>query len=253
MNALLVYPFFPDSYWSFRHALSLENRRSAFPPLGLMTISAMMPRSWRRRLIDMNVQPLRARDIEWADMVFVSAMRIQGESMTRVIRQCKRMGKRVVVGGPYVSSTPEEASEADHVFIGEAEATFPEFVRDVTAAGLCLGGPHVGAVRRVYEAAERPDLTTSPIPEFELATLNQYLAVPLQYSRGCPFRCEFCDIIELYGRVPRTKTNEQVLAELDALYHTGRRGAVFIVDDNFIGNKRSVRTLLPPLAEWSKR
>lgn len=243
MNALLVYPIFPDSYWSFRHALALENRRSAFPPLGLLTIAAMMPRSWRRRLIDMNVQPLRTADIEWADIVFVSAMRIQDESMSRVIRQCRRLGKRVVVGGPYVSSTPEAAGDADHVFIGEAEATFPEFVGDVAA----------GAARRVYEAAERPDVTTSPVPEFSLAPLNKYLAMPLQYSRGCPFRCEFCDIIELYGRVPRTKTNEQVLAELDALYRTGRRGAVFIVDDNFIGNKRSVRALLPHLAEWSAR
>jgi radical SAM superfamily enzyme YgiQ (UPF0313 family) len=243
MNALLVYPIFPDSYWSFRHALGMENRRSAFPPLGLMTIAAMMPRSWRRRLVDMNVQALRARDIAWADVVFVSAMRIQGASMARVIRQCNELGKRVVVGGPYVSSTPEAAADADHVFIGEAEATFPEFVRDETA----------GAARRVYEAPERPDVTTSPVPEFALASLHQYLAMPLQYSRGCPFRCEFCDIIELYGRVPRTKTNEQVLAELDALYRTGRRGAVFIVDDNFIGNKRNVRTLLPHLGEWSRR
>src|SRR5437588_9587678 len=143
MNALLVYPLFPDSYWSFRHALGLENRRSAFPPLGLLTIAAMMPRSWRRRLIDMNVQALRKADIEWADMVFVSAMRIQGESMARVIGQCRRLGKRVVVGGPYVSSTPEVAAEADHVFIGEADATFPEFAGDVGA----------GAARRVYEAA----------------------------------------------------------------------------------------------------
>jgi radical SAM superfamily enzyme YgiQ (UPF0313 family) len=243
MNVLLVYPTFPDSYWSFRHALGLENRRSAFPPLGLLTIAAMLPRSWRRRLIDMNVQPLRAPDIAWADIVFVSAMRIQGESMTRVIRRCKRMGKRVVVGGPYVSSTPEEASEADHIFVGEAETTFPEFVRDVTG----------GTPRRLYEAGERPDLTTSPVPEFRLATLNRYLAMPLQYSRGCPFRCEFCDIIELYGRVPRTKTSEQMLAELDALHRTGRGGVVFIVDDNFIGNKRNVRSFLPYLTEWSER
>lgn len=243
MNALLVYPVFPESYWSFKHALSMENRRSAFPPLGLMTIAAMMPRAWKRRLIDMNVQPLRKVDLEWADAVFVSAMRIQDESMQRVIRQCKRLGKRVIVGGPYVSSTPEQAADADHVFVGEAEATFPEFVRDFTA----------GAPKRLYEAAERPDVTTSPVPEFHLAPLQQYLAIPLQYSRGCPFRCEFCDIIELYGRVPRTKTNEQVLAELDALYALGRRGCVFIVDDNFIGNKRAVRTLLPHLADWSER
>jgi radical SAM superfamily enzyme YgiQ (UPF0313 family) len=241
MNALLVYPTFPDSYWSFRHALSLENRRSGFPPLGLLTIAAMMPKSWQRRLIDLNVQPLRLRDVEWADMVFVSAMRIQDASMMKIIRLCKKMGKTVVVGGPYVSSTPEAAEEADHVFVGEAEETFPEFIRDVASK----------SVRRTYETGDRPDVTISPVPQFELAYLDKYLAMPIQYSRGCPFRCEFCDIIELYGRVPRTKTSEQVLAELDALYATGRRGAVFIVDDNFIGNKRAVRTLLPHLAEWS--
>ena len=236
MKVLLVYPIFPDSYWSFRHALGLENRRSAFPPLGLMTIAAMLPRSWERRLVDMNVQALRASDIAWADMVFVSAMRIQGESMTRVIQRCKKMGKRVVVGGPYVSSTPEQAPEADHVFVGEAEQTFPEFIRDVNA----------GTARRLYETGEKPDLTTSPVPEFHLAPLQKYMAMPVQYSRGCPFRCEFCDIIELYGRVPRTKSNEQMIAELDALYRTGRRGVVFIVDDNFIGNKRNVPHAAPP-------
>ncbi len=216
MNALLVYPTFPDSYWSFRHALSLENRRSGFPPLGLLTIAAMMPKSWQRRLIDLNVQPLRLRDLEWADMVFVSAMRIQDASMMKIIRLCKKMGKTVVVGGPYVSSTPEAAEEADHVFVGEAEETFPEFVRDVASK----------SVRRTYETGDRPDVTISPVPEFELAYLDKYLAMPIQYSRGCPFRCEFCDIIELYGRVPRTKTSEQVLAELDALYATGRRAGL---------------------------
>jgi radical SAM superfamily enzyme YgiQ (UPF0313 family) len=243
MNILLVYPLFPDSYWSFRHALFLENRRSAFPPLGLLTIAAMIPPSWRRRLVDLNVEPLRTSDIQWADLVLVSAMRIQGESMTQVIRLAKRMGKRVVVGGPYVSSTPEDAPDADHVFVGEAETTFPEFIRDLSA----------GNARRVYQARERPDLTTSPVPEFGLVKMDRYLAMPIQYSRGCPFRCEFCDIIELYGRVPRTKSNRQVIAELEALYNTGRRGVVFIVDDNFIGNKRNVRGLMPELIAWSRR
>jgi radical SAM superfamily enzyme YgiQ (UPF0313 family) len=243
MNVLLVYPLFTDSYWSFRHALWLENRRSAFPPLGLLTVAAMLPRTWHRRLVDMNIQSLRNADLAWADVVFVSGMTIQAPSMEQVIRRCKEMGKRVVVGGPYVSSTPELVPDADHVFVGEVEPTLSEFVRDLEA-----GNP-----RRVYETVERPDLTTSPVPEFELLAMDQYLAMPIQYSRGCPFRCEFCDIIELYGRVPRTKTIEQVLAELDALKRTGRCSTVFLVDDNFIGNKRNVRAMLPYLAEWSER
>ena len=174
MNILLVYPLFPDSYWSFRHALFLENRRSAFPPLGLLTIAAMIPSSWRRQLVDLNVEPLRTSDIQWADLVLVSAMRIQGESMTQVIRLAKRMGKRVVVGGPYVSSTPEDAPDADHVFVGEAEATFPEFIRDLSA----------GNARRVYEARERPDLTTSPVPEFGLVKMDRYLAILTSPNSG---------------------------------------------------------------------
>lgn len=243
MNVLLVYPYFPDSYWSFRHALELENRRSAFPPLGLLTIAAMLPPDWKRRLVDLNIESLRRSDLDWADVVFISAMRIQGESMTRIIRRCKRLGKTVIVGGPYVSSTPEDAGEADHVFVGEAEGSFPQF----------LEAFRHGEAPRIWEAKDKPDMTLSPVPDFSLVKMNQYLAMPVQYSRGCPFRCEFCDIIELYGRVPRTKTNEQVLAELDAIRATGRGGVVFIVDDNFIGNKRNVRSLLPALADWSER
>ncbi len=192
MKTLLVYPEFPDTYWSFRHALSFEGKRSAFPPLGLLTISAMLPDAWERRLVDMNVQPLKAADIEWADVVFCSAMLVQKDSLRRVVELCKAEGKRVVIGGPYVTTSAEHLPEA-------------------------------------------------------------YSAMSVQYSRGCPFQCEFCDIIEIYGRVPRTKGNEQMLAELDALFRLGWRGMVFIVDDNFIGNKRNVKKLLPALADWSER
>jgi radical SAM superfamily enzyme YgiQ (UPF0313 family) len=243
MKTLLVYPEFPDTYWSFRHALSFEGKRSAFPPLGLLTVSAMLPDAWERRLVDMNVQPLKAADIEWADVVFCSAMLVQKDSLRRVVGLCKAEGKRVVIGGPYVTTSAEHLPEADHIFLGEAETTLPEFVRDLER----------GEPKRIYQAAERPALSATPIPHFQLADLKHYSAMSVQYSRGCPFQCEFCDIIEIYGRVPRTKSNEQMLAELDALFRLGWRGMVFIVDDNFIGNKRNVKRLLPALADWSER
>jgi radical SAM superfamily enzyme YgiQ (UPF0313 family) len=242
MKVLLVYPEFPDTYWSFRHALVFEGKRSAFPPLGLLTVSAMLPQGWERRLVDMNVRRLSEADIEWADLVFASAMIVQKESLEGVVRLCKARGKRVVVGGPYVSTSAEELPDADHIFVGEAETTLPAFLGDLER----------GEARRFYKAAERPALTHTPVPDFRLAELNRYSAMSVQYSRGCPFSCEFCDIIEIYGRVPRTKTNGQMLAELDALRETGWRGLVFIVDDNFIGNKRNVRGLMPELIKWSE-
>ena len=241
MKVLFVYPEFPDTYWSFRHALTFEGKRSAFPPLGLLTISAMLPREWERRLVDMNVRRLKNADIEWADIVFASAMIVQKDSLESVVEACKARGKRVVVGGPYVSTSAEHLPNADHIFVGEAEETLPEFLRDLAR----------GEARRTYQSAERPALSATPVPDFRLAELGRYSAMSIQYSRGCPFQCEFCDIIEIYGRVPRTKSNQQMLAELDALHELGWRGLVFIVDDNFIGNKRNVRALLPELIEWS--
>ena len=243
MNVLLVYPEFPDTYWSFRHALSFEGKRSAFPPLGLLTVSAMLPPDWNRRLVDMNIGKLRLEDIEWADVVFCSAMLVQRDSLQRVIALSQSHGKRVAVGGPYISTTAESLPGVDHIFVGEAEQTLPEFVRDLER----------GNARRVYNATERPALSATPVPHFTLASLKHYSSMSVQYSRGCPFQCEFCDIIEIYGRVPRTKSNQQMLDELDALRRTGWRGPVFIVDDNFIGNKRNVKMLLPELADWSER
>ncbi len=243
MKILLVYPEFPETYWSFSHALSFEGKRAAFPPLGLLTVSSLLPDTWERRLVDLNVQPLRTADIEWADMVFASAMLVQKDSLRRLVELCKSHGKRVVVGGPYITTNAADLPEADHIFLGEAETTLPEFVRDLEC----------GEPRRIYQAAERPALSATPVPDFRLADLRRYSAMSVQYSRGCPFQCEFCDIIEIYGRSPRTKSNEQVLAELDALLNLGWQGMVFIVDDNFIGNKRNVRQLLPALADWSER
>jgi radical SAM superfamily enzyme YgiQ (UPF0313 family) len=243
MKVLLVYPFFPDTYWSFRHALKFEGKKAAFPPLGLLTISAMLPESWERKLVDMNVEPLTDAHIEWADMVFISAMIVQRESLEEVIQRCKARGKKVAVGGPYVSTSAELLPDADFIFIGEAETTLQEFVVD-----LKLGSP-----KRIYEADEKPSLLETPVPDFKLIDLSRYSAMNVQYSRGCPFQCEFCDIIEIYGRMPRTKSNEQMLAELEALRETGWRGMVFIVDDNFIGNKRNVKRFLPELIRWSER
>lgn len=243
MKVLLVYPEFPDTYWSFRYALKFEGKRAPFPPLGLLTVSAMLPEAWERRLVDMNVRRLKDADIEWADIVFAGSMIVQKESLEHVVERCKAKGKRVVVGGPYVSTSAEHLPAADHIFVGEAETTLPEFLKDLEN----------GEPKRIYQAAERPALTSTPVPHFQLAEIDQYSAMSIQYSRGCPFQCEFCDIIEIYGRVPRTKTNEQMLAELDALRATGWRGLVFIVDDNFIGNKRNVKRLMPELIEWSEQ
>jgi len=242
MKILLINPEFPDTYWSFRHALPFEGKRCAFPPLGLLTVSALLPPSWERRLIDLNVQPLKQSDLDWADMVFATAMLVQKESLREVVRWAKALGKRVVLGGPYVTSTIEELPDADHIFRGEAEHTIPQFVADLAR----------GETRRYYQASERPALSETPIADFGLANLKRYSAMSVQFSRGCPFSCEFCDIIEIYGRVPRTKSNQQVLAEFDALKALGWRGTLFIVDDNFIGNKKNVRRLLPDIAAWQK-
>ena len=243
MKVLFVNPEFPDTYWSFRHALPFERKRCAFPPLGLLTVSALLPKSWERRLVDVNVRPLKSSDIGWADMVFVTGMLVQKESLHDVVRRAKAMGKRVVIGGPYITTTIEDLPEADHIFIGEAESTLPQFVKDLAN----------GEAKRTYQAIDRPPLSTTPVADFQLADIKRYSSMSVQYSRGCPFNCEFCDIIEIYGRVPRTKSNQQMIAELDALRDIGWRGTLFIVDDNFIGNKKNVRQLIPVLADWQER
>jgi radical SAM superfamily enzyme YgiQ (UPF0313 family) len=241
MKILMVYPEFPETYWSFSNALSFEGKESMFPPLGLLTVASMLPNEWERRLVDMNVIGLVDADLEWADMVFASAMLVQQQSLRDVVARAKSLGKTVVVGGPFVSTSSDQIPLADHIFIGEAEETFPQFVKDL----------ELGIPERIYEAAEKPSMALTPLPDFSLCDLSAYSAMCVQYSRGCPFNCEFCDIIEIYGRVPRTKSNEQMIAEFDSLYDQGWRGMVFIVDDNFIGNKKNARKLVPAMAEWS--
>ena len=243
MKALLVYPVFPETYWSFRHALSFVGKKAAFPPLGLLTVSAMLPETWQRRLVDMNVEPLTPSDIEWADIVFLSAMIVQRESLDQVVKLCKELGRRVAVGGPYVSTSSDLVPDADFIFVGEAETTLPDFIDDLKS----------GSPKRIYQAVERPSLLSTPVPDFSLIDINQYSSMNVQFSRGCPFSCEFCDIIEIYGRSPRTKSSEQMLAEMESMRVAGWSGTVFIVDDNFIGNKREVRKFLPDLIAWSER
>jgi len=243
MKVLMVYPEFPDTYWSFKHALPLAGKRSSYPPLGLMTLSALLPANWEKRLIDMNVRALTDSDLQWADIVLASAMIVQQHSLCDVIKRARAFGLRVALGGPLASVGVELAVDADYIFIGEAETGLSEFLHD-----LELGTP-----RRLYQSNQKPDLMHSPIPDFALIDMHRYSSMAIQYSRGCPFNCEFCDIIEIYGRVPRTKANQQMLAELDTLYETGWRGSIFIVDDNFIGNKKNVKKFLPDLCRWMEQ
>ncbi|HEX7729811.1 MAG TPA: B12-binding domain-containing radical SAM protein [Terracidiphilus sp.] len=243
MNALLVYPQFPDTYWSFKHALKFLGKRAAQPPLGLMTVAALLPAHWQKKLVDTNVERLRDSDLKWADVVLLSGMQIQQEAMAAIVERCRALGVRTMVGGPITSSVPAVELHVDHVVIGEAEELMAEVARALEA----------GTAKAVYKAAERPRMESSPLPDLSLIKMNRYSTMTVQYSRGCPFNCEFCDIIEIYGRRPRTKTVAQVLAELDQLKRAGWRDSVFIVDDNFIGNKVRAKVLLAELAEWRAR
>ncbi|MCC6748398.1 MAG: B12-binding domain-containing radical SAM protein [Deltaproteobacteria bacterium] len=243
MRALLVYPRFPRTYWGQEYTHAITGKRAVLPPLGLLTVAALCPAHWRLRLVDLNVEPLSDADLAWSDVVLLSAMRVQQESFHEVVRRAHAAGKRVVAGGPYVTTDPEAAPEVDHLVLGEAEDLLPGFLAALEAGD---------APARVGPAAARPDPAKSPPPRFDLLKVQHYTAVGVQFSRGCPFNCEFCDIIEIFGRVPRTKSPEQFVAELDAVRATGYRGAVFVVDDNFIGNKVAAKRMLGALGTWSR-
>jgi radical SAM superfamily enzyme YgiQ (UPF0313 family) len=242
VKALLVWPRFPRSYWGQEYTLAIIGKGAVVPPLGLLTVAALLPASWELRLVDLNVAELEERDLAWADVVMVSGMRIQRASFHEVIGRARAAGKRVVAGGPYASTSPEEVLDVDHVVIGEAEDVLPGLAR-----ALETGAP---APRRL-QASGRPDVSRTPAPRFDLLRIERYDSMSVQFSRGCPFNCEFCDIIEIFGRVPRTKSPEQLVAELDAVKATGFRGPVFLVDDNFIGNKVAAKKMLRRLAVWS--
>lgn len=244
MKILFVYPETPASFWSFKDALKFIAKKVAEPPLGLITVAAMLPREWEKKLIDMNVSKLQDRDILWADYVFLSGMNIQINSFKDVIRRCNSLGVKTVVGGPLATTQHKDFLGVDHFVLNEAEITLPLFLED-----LKNGNPE-----HVYSSDKFPDITKSPAPMWELLEIKKYASLSLQYSRGCPYDCDFCSITMLNGRKPRTKSSVQFLTELETIYNLGWRGPVSIVDDNFIGNKRKLKVeLLPKLIEWSRR
>ncbi|MCJ7716339.1 MAG: B12-binding domain-containing radical SAM protein [Anaerolineales bacterium] len=243
MKVLLVYPEFPDTFWSFKHALRFIRKKSSAPPLGLLTVGALLPTSWEKRLVDFNVHPMTKKDLRWADMVFISGMAIQRDSAKRIINRCKEEGIPVVAGGPLFTMEYDQFTEVDHFVLNEAEITLPEFLNDLT----------IGKTRRIYSTDDYPNLRKTPPPLWPLINFNQYDSMPLQFSRGCPYNCDFCNVTALLGHRPRTKSAEQILIELDGLYQHGWRSSVFFVDDNFIGNRRYLKEeLLPALARWRK-
>jgi radical SAM superfamily enzyme YgiQ (UPF0313 family) len=247
MRVLLVQPRSPVTYWSYQHSLPFIGKAAMLPPLGLVTLAALLPERWELRLRDLNLAPLADADLAWADAVLLSGMLVQVDSMLEVLRRARAMGRRTVVGGPAATGSPELFEEADHLFLGEAEGRLDLLVQ-------ALEAPGPWQPRRLSpELGERPDLALARVPRFDLVDVPRYAFLSLQYSRGCPFHCEFCDIVELFGNVPRVKTPQQVVAELDEVYARGARGTLFFVDDNFVGNRGEVTRLLPALRAWQER
>jgi len=243
VKILLVYPNYKDTFWSFDRILRLLGKRAAFPPLGLLTVASMMPKEWEKKLIDMNTDILKDEHIKWADYIFISAMIVQKEETKKIIDLAQRAGKKVVAGGPLFTTGWEDFKNVDHIFLGEAEDTFPEFIDDLE--NNCL--------KKIYSGKCFPDIKKSIAPDWDLIKLANYDSMCMQFSRGCPFNCEFCDVIQLNGRVPRLKTTGQVIGELQTLYEKGWRGGVFFVDDNLIGNKAKLKNeYLPAIIKWQK-
>ncbi|MGD0540646.1 MAG: cobalamin-dependent protein, partial [Tepidisphaeraceae bacterium] len=240
MNALLVYPKFPDTFWSLKYALRFIRKRATMPPLGLLTVAAMLPAAWSKRLVDVNVSNLDDSDLAWADIVLISGMIVQQESACQLIDRCQRAGVKVVAGGPLFTGDPDRFAHVEHLILNEAEVTLPLFLADLEN----------GRAQHIYRTDEFADVRTTPPPLWSIAHLRRYASMAIQFSRGCPFDCEFCNVTAMFGRRPRTKSTEQILGELDNLYELGWRGPVFFVDDNLIGNKKELRALLPALIEW---
>ena len=241
MKVLLVYPEFPDTFWSFKHALRFIRKKSASPPLGLLTIAALLPADWDQRLIDLNVHTLSNQDLLWADMLFISAMTVQRDPAKWIIDRAKKAGLPVVAGGPLFTMEADQFGEVDHLVLNEAEITLPLFLADLEE----------NTTQHIYTTNNYADLRQTPAPRWSLLNPKHYDTMPLQFSRGCPFNCDFCNITSLLGHRPRTKSSEQILVELDGLFQMGWRSSVFFVDDNFIGNQRYlIDELLPALARW---
>jgi len=243
VNILLVYPRYAESFWGFKHALKFIGKKAAYPPLGLLTVAALIPAAWDKKLIDMNIKRITENDVIWADYVFISAMAIQRESVNEVVRLCKKLGKKTVGGGPLFTMERENFPEIDHLVLNEGEVTLPQFLADLEK----------GFPRRIYDSCDWPKLSDSPIPLWDLINFKDYASMSVQFSRGCPYHCDFCNITSLFGKNPRLKSPGQLLEELDSLYYRGWRGGVFVVDDNFIGNRNVIKhEVLPALIRWMK-
>jgi radical SAM superfamily enzyme YgiQ (UPF0313 family) len=244
VKALLIYPEFPDTFWSFRYALKFINRKASSPPLGLLTVAAMLPEAWDLKLVDMNVESLRDDDLRWADLVLISAMSVQKESVKTVVARCKAAGVRTVAGGPLFSTEYEAFGDVDHLVLNEAEITLPRFLDDFQK----------GIAGHLYTTDQWADIGRTPVPLWRLINRKNYASINIQYSRGCPRNCEFCDIALLCGSTPRTKDQDQIIKELESVYANGFRGQVFFVDDNFIGNKKKLKeVILPAIIDWTER
>jgi len=243
MKVLLVYPVTPDTFWSFKHALRFVSKRAAFPPLGLLTIAAFFPPDWQIKLVDMNVDRLTDEDLRWADYVMISAMIVHKEAIPHIIERCRQFGRPVIAGGPLFTTGHEAFADIDHFVLGEAETLMPQLVEDMRGGNL----------RPIYSALSRPDVACVPVPRWDLIDFRHYVTMSVQFSRGCPFDCEFCDIVVMNGRVPRTKSPSQLIAELEQLRQRGWKDMVFVVDDNFIGNKNHAKALLRDLVRWRSR
>jgi len=243
MNILLIYPKFPDTFWSFKYALKFVHRKAANPPLGLLTVAAMLPDAFQKRLVDVNVEDLTDEALSWADMAFIGGMAVQRNSARQIIARCKAAGLKIVAGGPLFTSEYDQFEDVDHFVLNEAELTLPAFLADLEK----------GCAKHVYETTGFCDLRRTPAPMWDLINLKDYASMNIQFSRGCPFNCEFCNVTALFGHRVRFKTAEQMIDELDSLYHIGWRGQIFFVDDNFIGNKAYLKShLLPALIQWQK-
>lgn len=241
MNALLIYPCFPDTFWGFKHSLKVIRKKASSPPLGLLTVGGMLPEDWKLLLVDMNVMELTDEDLAWADYAMVSAMVVQRDSAKEVVARCKEKGVTVIAGGPLFSSEHDDFGDVDHFVLGEAEVTLRPFLKDLEH----------GRARRIYESSDWADLSDTPVPRWDLVHPRHYASRNIQYSRGCPHDCDFCSVTQLFGHRPRTKSAAQMLEELDSLYELGWRGTVGFVDDNLIGNRRRlIGELLPALVKW---
>jgi radical SAM superfamily enzyme YgiQ (UPF0313 family) len=243
MRVLLVYPQNPDTFWSFKHVLRFVSKRSTFPPLGLLTVAAMLPSDWQIKLVDMNVERLKESHLRWADYVMISAMIVHKDSVNEIVARCNALKKPIIAGGPLFTTGHENFPTVEHFVLGEAEELMPQLAADMLA----------GTVRKYYKALNRPKVTCVPVPRWDLIDFKHYVTMAVQFSRGCPYDCEFCDIIIMNGRVPRTKTPAQLIGELETLRLQGWKDMVFIVDDNFIGDKKRTKALLREIIAWQER